>query len=734
MSGNSKPTAVPRRYGFQDRIGVGIGTDHAVYYRCVKTDDDGHLFERVDQPGLFETFTHARIADLERTQGFRYDRDHFDPDKALARQRSGVRGFAFLPDNEKSEIIWRIDWCARFVERRKADKEKGVDDIRAVLRKIKEEIEHAARYAVSKKRCGTQIVVRKDPSQKQISRWLDKLVSGGMDPIALRNAYRKCGAKTEGVEAAVEKLMEREARRYLTEKRQTQASVYTDLKLAIGRKNAKDGTSLPVPCARTFFQRIRNLRAFEKRLGRHGGGKAGKDFVMVSTGFEITRPGERIEIDEWEIPLMTLLIEAGAWDGLTDDEKEAIETARWMLSTAIDTATRVILGMRLGRTATSELAVSTLAMVVSDKTRYAAAVDAETPWNMCLGLETVVSDMGSGYVADETRAAIAGCGGFLDHNPAGLAHLRPYIERVFGTFHTLLISLFTGRTFENVVSKGDYDPEKRASIAQDEQAWALVRFVVDAYHNRPHEGLDGETPLNAWKRLTKLYKTVQPPDKVTFRNVFGVRLSRVMDSRGVRILNLHYQSLELQKHRRDVGDVEVEVLFDPTDMGCISVRIVKGNEDCGLLTVPCARRGFDGVHAADWNRTRADLCRRFGDEAALDEPTVLRAMAAIRSMADAAEKRTSIMTELTAAEIDREERALEFAWTDPQDSTSDDSDTELFSGLIEPALSKSTSPLFPPSTAKVSGKASSKTPRKLEALPALPPPPAKPPSKWKIED
>ncbi len=52
---------IPLRLGPQDRIRIG-----GVHYRCLKTDDAGHiLFERIDQVELTEFFSHA---DFERAK------------------------------------------------------------------------------------------------------------------------------------------------------------------------------------------------------------------------------------------------------------------------------------------------------------------------------------------------------------------------------------------------------------------------------------------------------------------------------------------------------------------------------------------------------------------------------------------------------------------------------------------------------------------------------------------
>src|SRR3546814_19169462 len=89
--------------------------------------------------------------------------------------------------------------------------------------------------------------------------------------------------------------------------------------------------------------------------------------------------------------------------------------------------------------------------------------------------------------------------------------MRGRIEGVFGTIHAQLLSWFDGRTFENVVARGDYPAEARASLLVEELNRVLIRYVVDYYHNHPHEGLGGETPRNCWNRLVGRYGVKPPP-------------------------------------------------------------------------------------------------------------------------------------------------------------------------------------------------------------------------------
>ena len=563
--------------------------------------------------------------------------------------------------------------------------------MRKIIPLIQAEIKDG-HLAGATQRAGQAIITKTPPSVRSLRRWISALESFG--PLGLRKAYRHCGKSTPTFDPEIEVLMAQFARLYAAENRPTKKKLYGDLRDAVNKLNEtrlRAGLkAASVPCDKSFHRRIAALPAFDVHAGRYGVEAARRKFWINNGGLSIERPGERVELDEWNISLQTLTINSGVWETLSPEQKLNVPRNRWWLSVAMDVASRCILGMQLSPTPTAALAVKTLKMAVSDKGHFADAVGALKPWDMHCSIETIAADMGSAYISDEFRLAVLSIGANLENPPGGLPQMRAHIERLFSTIHTQFISRFTGRTFENPVALGDYPAEKRASITTEELAGALVRYVVDAYHNSPHVGLGGETPGNCWRRLTKSYGTLPVPDKDTRRNVFGLRLTRTLDPSGVRFFNLHYQSPDLQKHRRNVGDCQVEIIVDEDDLGCISIKIGDG-----YLTVPCMRSGFHGVCIEVWRATCRDLGRRYGREAIIDEPIVRETLAGIQEMIDAGIKRADIgSTTLTAEELDRTERSLSISLssTNHHHETEIRAHKDLLSDVIPATLARAPTP------------------------------------------
>jgi putative transposase len=688
-------TVVRRTFGPDDKIGLFIGTARAVWYRCVETNAAGHRFQRLDDPSDFQTFSHEDVAGFERSEGYRYVAKGQNLGNMLARKRGGVAATAYLPQKDRPVVLWRLDWVDRFIALEKEHKHlKPQAGFRKVSRSqaglneaigiIAGDMEAEAKK-VSGNRAGATVTTRKPPCYKSLLQWVVDYEDACKNPLALRNGHWNCGKNHPKLRDWVEELMEEYARKYLSTTKRTKAHFYGAFRDAAEAKIAEHGQSPDakapkIPCDKTFDSRIDRLRAFDVAYARDGKGRSRKKFYAVWEHITALMPGERIEIDEWELPLMSLMIASGAWAKMTAKERKVVKRARLWVSVAIDVATRCILAMLLSQTPTADLAVRTIAMVFADKSRLAASMGALSTWHMRAGLGTVVTDMGSAYVAAETRFAVVACGGNLYHPPGGLAQHRPYIERFFGSVHTRVVSLFTGRTFEDVKAKGDYDAVGNASIVVAETAQMLVRHVVDDYHNTPHPGLDGETPAREWRRRVDVYGTVPLPDPHTIRNAVGEERHCGTGPRGVRCNNLYYQSPALQEFRRKVGDCKVPVLFDRENLGFVSVLIGDENDDDGgWLTVPCAEQGYDGVRADDYLREGADRRRRQDVEQVEDAKIAKKARADISGLADSVAQRAGVEIEPTDAELRHANRALDFGRPPPPESVVD-----MFADLILP--------------------------------------------------
>lgn len=249
-----------------------------------------------------------------------------------------------------------------------------------------------------------------------------------------------------------------------------------------------------------------------------------------------------------------------------------LRTRLWM-TLVIDTASRCILAMRFSNESPSAAtSLEALEMALIDKSDVARAAGAASTWEMAGRFETLATDAGSAYTALEFRMALSDIGTEHLIPPSGEASLRPFVESVFKSIGSQFLDWFSGRTFSDFIEKGKYDSQAAATVCADKLNQIFVPAIVDIYHNKPHSGLGGETPRNAWLRLLKEFGPSVPLSVDQRRHIFGIRSKRPIRDKGIALFNFHYQSEELQKLRKQIGYAKVECRLDRFDVSEISVK------------------------------------------------------------------------------------------------------------------------------------------------------------------
>lgn len=205
-----------------------------------------------------------------------------------------------------------------------------------------------------------------------------------------------------------------------------------------------------------------------------------------------------------------------------------------------------------------------------------------------------------------------------------MPELRGTIERFFRSLNTGLITRLTGRTFSDVVSKADNNPELRTALTADDLCFALTRWIVDIYHNTPHRGLKGETPVQCWRRLSKEWGVSCPPGMGDMRLVFGERLQRVVSRQGVVVLGVRYHSVELAQWFLRNTDHKVDVRWHPKEIGTILVHLAGK-----WVAVPSVQSGLDGMHAQTWLSAMRGLKASFPRQTEFESDAIDNALMAI---------------------------------------------------------------------------------------------------------
>ncbi|WP_237478169.1 Mu transposase C-terminal domain-containing protein [Lichenibacterium dinghuense] len=663
----------PFRLTAHDRL-----TIKGVAYDWNRSEGDGHVLTRADDPKRHAFFSHRDLFLARMDEGFRFERDFYAPAKVAAAAVGASRAMHELSPDEQASVFHKLAFCTAFLmaeERGEVSRsDEGMDAAVELIapgaeaflkRKLKTPgSEHRKGYTSGKR------ILRERPSGRTLRRWLSRLVAGSYCPTSLQRRKSVSGVgRASRISDAIEDLMAKCARRYASEMRPTVVHCHKLLDRSVRLLNAhlerhERPTAGPTPAVSTFARRIARIGAFAIHAGRFGEESAKTYFAMLGSGMGILRPGERVEIDHCELPVMVLVrhfVEAGILDE-GEGEAERFKAVKLWMCVAVDVATRYVLGLVLTKTPTAASACATLEMVVSDKTRFARDAGAVTDWSGACTPELIAHDSGSEFIADAFQAKGHGLRSSMMATMAARPQQRGHGERLNLIAAQEFAVMFTGRTFANPVEKGKYKSAARAAVVEDEFADLVALWFADVYHNTPHAGLGMETPLNAWLTRTAEFGVAPPPGPDIRRHVFGTEVTRKTGRHGVRVLNLDYACERLHEHRRQVGEGRIEVRVDPMEVGSVSVKL-------GDLWWParCRMEGFDGVTVAEWLATARELRETNKRNAELSAQVVLDALHRIRKTVKQGILRMGLGSDrLTAEELNRAEAGLRIGFCLPR--------------------------------------------------------------------
>jgi len=582
------------KIGRFDRITIA-GT----HYQLLGSHDLHHEFVTVKSPERCEEFTHQRFYEQFSRGDIKIDKNFFSPDSVRVRGEWSDATLSNFPEEKARLALFYADYLNEFIKMRRDDP-KGVTLSEPSLDRVLPEITRRLNDRKPDERSGRP---RKNdfgpPKPRNFRRLYKRYLEGGYRAVTL---LKKNPGRTRATQFALYDIQfwSEFAAMYASRTQPTKAGLLVALIAEMEKRNPKrvaDGLPLLTAPKRKYFEKmIDKLDPFFVVARREGLKAARERFRITYQGLEVERPMERVEMDEWKIDLSVVLAHLQVWEKLTSKERKAVKNSRIWVTVAIDCATRIILAMRFSdRAPNGQSALAALEMAMIDKTQISQTVGTGLPWLGHGWIEELLADNGAGFDCHAFRTAAADLGIAYSNPPAGEASLRPYIETVFKTMSVQFLQWFEGRTFSNFIKKGDYDSAEHACICVDELNRIFVRAVVDMYHQRPHEGLGGETPYNAWLRLSRKYGVEPPPNIEERRHIFGINLERVIGDKGILFFGLHYQSSALQRLRVNLAVRTVRIRVNRFDISKISVAT-----EGGWLTVDSSHKLPPDISIWEW--------------------------------------------------------------------------------------------------------------------------------------
>ena len=628
-----------------------------VAYRIIDATDAGYVFRRLDEGGVAISYTRSEMARMVSLGQVSHERNALLPESARARLALPEQMLSSLPPSKHAAARGREAVVRAFLELERQGRVKRTDaSIAAVASTIRGDALAALESGSQNDR---EAVVPK-VSGRSLRRWLVAFEKRGLGGLFDQSDER--GNRNRRLCPQTLVILTKCVNGYMSELRPSQSAIYKDVRRAIRTANEerrlRGEPDLKCPTRETVRQEILRLDPYLCDVIREGVDRARKKHAPVGTGLELTRPLERVEIDTCKVDVLTLMQTSGLLEYMPENERRILgltgSTKRWHLTVAICATTRCILGMKLSRTPNTKATIQVLDMIMQDKGVWSDAVGPLTPWHMHGKPELIVTDLGPEYAAYDVQVVARDLGIPLMHAPGGLPEMRGYIESFFRTMSIDLMERLSGRTFSNSIQRGDYDSKGRAALTAEDFCEALTRWVAHVYHRRMHTGLDGETPVNCWDRLTARYGAAPGADLRRRRMAFGTRMERTVQKDGITVLGVRYHSDQLAGWFPHMRDRKINVRWYSEDIGAIAVEL-----NGKWIDVPSVFARFRGVRAQTWIMTRAELAARYKQEAALHEDIMFQAMADIEAINGNAMRRIGLLTDYwTPERIDREEKRL----------------------------------------------------------------------------
>lgn len=409
-----------------------------------------------------------------------------------------------------------------------------------------------------------------NPSCRTLARWYsDYIKSGRMinSLIPKTNLSGSTALQTSNLEQA---LYKESLKVFLKPEKPTIQAAFNKYSQLVITENKTLISNFVKPISyKGYTKRIHALPPYEVMVARQGKYKADLHYRVIGQHIPATRILERVEIDHTPLDLVVL------------DDELFVPLGRPYLTTIIDSYSSCILGFYISFNEPSYLSVSkALAHAVKPKPDVRVLYGTQNDWP-CFGkFESMVVDNGAEFWSKDLHLACLQLTTNIQFNPPGKPWLKPLVERTFKTINDSALMTIPGKTFENILKKGDYDPIAQAVLTFSALIKYMHVWIVDDYH----QGLVAnktKIPSLFWRESASRF----PPAEFSKSDIekLDVVLAKVEKRKhtrtGILLNHITYNSPELLDYRKCYGDRNVIIKFDPEDISFIYVLIESTKSD-----------------------------------------------------------------------------------------------------------------------------------------------------------
>ena len=665
------------KLGINDRV-----TIDGAHFRPCGRQGRANLLRLVGVNAVLDTavkaLTDEEYALLRKTRKIRVDEGHYSLAFQLLRDRAAGTNLSDLSDLDDKvlrDIAWKVEWCVRFRHAHTGQaghairRKKTPEDLSKFIEGERETIHdwYFDTFGVyrppGRRICGQRPKLYDYPGPTTLREWVNLLTAGEDQPSVFRPQYDKCGRRDQ-LDVRAREIVEREVRKFGTGGRIKAIDVFdritAELRVVNRSLSADSQVSVDESAIRRRIKKLPPILSDLAHLGEKRTelkyAPVGKGLISVDGLTPLDRM-DRVEMDDWEMDLFAVLRHKHVRSGLDAKARHAARrlkknrvTVRCTVTVAIDVVTKCIVGLHVTPFSPSAPgSKSALQGIVVDKDPVAKLAGCKSDWPMTARPLEVATDGGSAFRGDFHEAL-----GKLrvEHRfPGTDPRSRGTIESFFRTLKRLC-RIYTGQSFANVVEKGDYPSEDMASLLTENVYLRLVRFIVDDYHHRPHSGLGGMRPYEAWRRAKN--EMDPPPDHLNRFLAFGLTVpNRVVAADGITYMHAQYKHPLMGKLRTYLGDRRTRIVTDPNNMGIVLVHIPHDLRmhfpgDGAYLVFEA--EGLENTTLSQWLRENRELRRFEKQERLAGNPFRLTAISDLMQDAEKARRDAGVPSQVVTEE------------------------------------------------------------------------------------
>ncbi|MCY4745699.1 integrase [Pelomonas sp. UHG3] len=539
----------------------------AAEYTVVRADHAGETMLESSASGLRQIYTAYQLVQMYtegRVATASEQRAQQAPD--LKRKRpparmDGMSARAKAETRRRLDILIRVDNANGFSMSR--------EDIEVLLRDIARD--------------------RKDPFPPHVStvyRWRRKYEKAQRDVRALFSCTDERGGRgvsrlgpevDQKVDEVIDELV---LARHAFSPQEVQEAV--KLRIDLLNKERSQSEQLTAPSLRTIQRRIASEGLYDLLVARVGMEEALRRFSVRGAARRVGRILEMVEIDHTPVDLLVV-----------GEDRQVI--GRPTLTVVLCRKSRACLGYCLslaGHGVPTVFAALRHALLPKDylAERYG---DLNLSWPMHGWFERIVMDNGREFHADAIADALLSLGIAVEFAASKSPNDKPHIERFLRTLNYGLIHTLKGTTLAKVHHRVGFKSEDEAVLTLDELDRIIHVWICNVYHQRPHRGLAGKTPLEVWNSDVLIYppQLKMSPQEVDYE--FADVEEKPIHHYGIEINTYKYNCAALQDLRKALPmGAKVHVKWPRWNVGHI---FVWNSISQAFITVPNNREDLKGL-------------------------------------------------------------------------------------------------------------------------------------------